>query len=196
MKKRFLLPILVLICTVMLLSACGSKNKTVENNVPNGTESRVDNTESTEPSSDSGEESEESDGISISVTPPEGWEPAEYTIHFAEYWNGTASFMVMKEYFNASKLDEVVRQAKSAFPGSFKNIEYIGETESITIGGKDARKLIFTCDGGTTRVKYWYIFFMSGKEPYSVHFVDTIDSFETLTEDYEQILKSISFKND
>ena len=99
----------------------------------------------------------------------------------------------MKEFFDASNLDELFQQAESAFKGSFRNIEYIGEAESITVDGKDAKKLVFTCDGGNTKVKYEYIFFILGKDPCSIHFVDTNDSFDKLAGDFEQILKSISF---
>lgn len=132
--------------------------------------------------------------MDISVTPPEGWEPADNSPHLVEYTNGTACFIVGKEFLDASNPDELAQQAKSAFKGSFRSIEYIGEAESITVGGKDARKLVFTCEGGNTKVKYEYVFFILGKDPYSIHFVDTSDRFDKLTGDFEQILESISFK--
>jgi hypothetical protein len=192
-KKRLLLPILILICAVMLLSACGSNNKTVGNSVPNGAESSAGSTEATESGSNSGEGSGESAGANISVTPPEGWEPADNSPHLSEFTNGTARFTVMKEFFDASNPDELVQQAKSAFKGSFRNIEYIGEAESITVGGKDARKFVFNCEAGGMKMKYEYVFFYLGKDPYSIHFVDTSNSFDKLAADFEQILGSISF---
>ena len=76
----------------MLLSACGSNNKTVGNSVANGVESSADSTEATESGSNSGEESSESAGENISVTPPEGWEPADNSPHLAEYTKGKAVF--------------------------------------------------------------------------------------------------------
>jgi hypothetical protein len=170
-----------------------TNNKTVGNSVPNGAESSAGSTEATESGSNSGEGNGESAGANISVTPPEGWEPADNSPHLAEYTKGTASFMVMKEFFDASNPDELVQQAKSAFKGTFRNIEFIGEAESITVGGKDARKLVFTCDGGNAKVKYEYVFIILGKDPYSIHFVDTNDSFDKLTGDFEQILEPISF---
>lgn len=203
MKKRFLLSVLILICTIIFLSACGSNTKTGGNSVPNGTESSNDSsedtenmeyTEDTESGSNFDEKGSNSVETTVSVTPPEGWEPTDYSPHLAEYTKDTALFMVMKEYFNTSNLDELVQQAKSAFKGSFLNIEYIGEVESITVGGKDAKKLVFNCDGGDLKIKYWYVFFYLGKDPHSAVFSDTSDIFDNLTGDFEQILESISFK--
>ena len=149
--------------------------------------------QNTESGSNSGEGSGESAGANISVTPPDGWEPADNSPHLSEFTNGTARFTVMKEFFDASNLDELVQQAKSAFKGSFRNIEYIGEAESITVGGKDARKFVFNCEAGGMKMKYEYVFFYLGKDPYSIHFVDTSNSFDKLAADFEQILGSISF---
>ena len=205
--RKFLSLILMLILLAGIITGCaGGKSHTA---APSGTnnqneaeanstrnapsESSADSTEAAESGSNSGEGSSESAGANVSVTLPEGWEPVDNSPHLAEYTNGTASFIVWKESLDASNPDELVQQAKSAFKGSFRNIEYIGEAESITVGGKDARKLVFTCEGGNTKVKYEYVFFILGKDPYSIHFVDTSDRFDKLAGDFEQILKSISF---
>ena len=42
-------------------------------------------------------------------------------------------------------------------------------------------------------MKYEYVFFYLGKDPYSIIFTDTSDSFDKLAADFEQILGSISF---
>lgn len=81
----------------MLLSACGSDNKTIGDSVPDGAESSAGSTEATESGSNSGEGNGESAGANISVTPPEGWKPADNSPHLTEYTKGTASFTIYKE---------------------------------------------------------------------------------------------------
>jgi outer membrane lipoprotein-sorting protein len=202
-KKRFLLLILMLICTVMLLSACGSNNKTVGDSVPNNAENSVDSTEVTEAGSNSGEGSGESDGTDISVTPPKGWKRAgSGEVHLVDYSNGTAHFWVEKNFIDASNtdLDKMAHAAKSGYEGSyvFRNIEFIGEAESITVDGKDARKLVFNYEtsqaSGSKKMKREDVFLILGEDFYTIVFEDTSDSFDKLAGDFEQILKSISFK--
>jgi hypothetical protein len=208
--RKFLSLILMLILLAGIITGCtGGKSHTA---APSGTnnqneaeanstrnapsESSADSTEAAESGSNSGEGNGESAGANISVTPPEGWDSADNSPHLAEYTKGKASFMVMKEFFDASNPDELVQQAKSAFKGSFRNIEFIGEAESITVG-KGARKLGFNYEtsqaSGGKKMKRVDVFLILGEDFYTIVFEDTSDHFDKLAGDFEQILESISF---
>jgi hypothetical protein len=116
-----------------------------------------------------------------------------------DYSNGTAHFWVEKNVIGPSNLDEMAQAAKSGYEGSyvFRNIEFIGEAESITVDGKDARMLGFNYEtsqaSGGKKMKRVDVFLISGEDFYTIVFEDTSDSFDKLTGDFEQILKSISF---
>lgn len=211
--RKFLSLILMLTLLAGIITGCtGGKSHTA---APSGTnnqneaeanstrnapsENSVDGTES---GSNSGEGSGETDGTDISVTTPEGWEPVgSGRVHVVDYSNGTAHFWVEKNFIDASNtdLDEMAQAAKSGYEGSyvFRNIEFIGEAESITVDGKDARKLGFNYEtsqaSGGKKMKREDVFLILGEDFYTIVFEDTSDSFDKLAGDFEQILESISF---
>lgn len=210
--RKFLSLILMLTLLAGIITGCtGGKSHTA---APSGTnnqneaeanstrnapsESSANSTESTESGSNSGE----TDGTDISVNPPEGWEPVgSGRVHVVDYSNGTAHFWVEKNFIDASNtdLDEMAQAAKSGYEGSyvFRNIEFIGEAESITVDGKDARKLGFNYEtsqaSGGKKMKREDVFLILGEDFYTIVFEDTSDSFDKLAGDFEQILESISF---
>jgi len=212
--RKLLSLIIVLILLAGIITGCtGERSHTA---APSGTnnqneaeadstrnalsESSADSTEAAESGSDSGEGSGETDGTDISVNPPEGWEPVgSGRVHVVDYSNGTAHFWVEKNVIGPSNLDEMAQAAKSGYEGSyvFRNIEFIGEAESITVDGKDARMLGFNYEtsqaSGGKKMKRVDVFLISGEDFYTIVFEDTSDSFDKLTGDFEQILKSISF---
>lgn len=214
--RKFLSLILMLILLAGIITGCtGGKSYTA---APSGTnnqneaeanstrnapsESSADSTEAAESASDSGEGSGETDGTDISVTPPGGWERADGGgVHLVDYSNGTAHFWVEKNFIDASNTDlaEMAQAAKSGYEGSyvFRNIEFIGEAESITVDGKDARKLGFNYEtsqaSGGKKMKRVDVFLLLDEDFYTIVFEDTSDHFDKLTGDFEQILKSMSF---
>lgn len=188
-EKEVFLPVLVFVCIVVLLSACGNSSQEIGDSVP----SKADSIATEESGSHPEEENDLFGEVNVSVTTPEGWEPYEGSPHPAEYYKGTARFIVMNWGFNASNLDELVEKAKSTYPSTYKDIEYIGEVENLTVDGKDARKFVFTYDAGAARCKCWNIFLLLGKDSYLIVFTDMVGNFDDNIGDYEQILKSISF---
>lgn len=56
-------------------------------------------------------------------------------------------------FYTNSKPRKILR-GKEVFNHERKGKQENEEAESITVGGKDARKLVFTCDGGNAKVKY------------------------------------------
>ena len=213
--RKFLSLIIMLILLVGIITGCtGEKSHTAAapleinnqneaeadsmRNVPS--ESSADSTDAAESGSDSGEGSGETDGTDISVNPPEGWEPVgSGRVHVVDYSNGTAHFWVEKNVIGPSNLDEMAQAAKSGYEGSyvFRNIEFIGEAESITVDGKDAKKLGFNYEtsqaSGGKKMKREDVFLILGEDFYTIVFEDTSDSFDKLAGDFEQILESISF---
>ena len=214
--RKFLSLIIMLVLLAGIITGCaGGKSQTA---APSGTnnqneaeadstrnapaESSADSTEAAESGSNSGEGSGETDETDISITPPGGWEHADSGgVHLVDYSNGTAHFWVEKNFIDASNtdLDEMAQAAKSGYEGSyvFRNIEFIGEAESITVDGKDARKLGFNYEtsqaSGGKKMKRVDVFLILGEDFYTIVFEDTSDHFDKLAGDFEQILESISF---
>jgi len=132
--------------------------------------------------------------IQITVEPPAGWEPVEGSVLPVQYMKGSASFMVKNEAFPGDTIDEVVEAAKGSFESAFENVQYSGNTETITVDGKDARKLIFTCDVSGMPMKYEYVYLFAGSKVYAITFGDLAETFDSLAADYETILENITFE--
>ena len=212
--RKFLSLIIMLVLLAGIITGCaGGKSQTA---APSGTnnqneaeadstrnapaESSADSTEAAESGSNSGEGSGETDETDISITPPGGWEHADSGgVHLVDYSNGTAHFWVEKNVIGPSNLDEMAQAAKSGYEGSyvFRNIEFIGEAESITVDGKDAKKLGFNYEtsqaSGGKKMKRVDVFLLLGEDFYTIVFEDTSDHFDKLAGDFKQILESISF---
>lgn len=185
MKKRILV-FAILIAILFVLTGCND-----ESNSP----SEANPTEPAVTSEDSAAGSEEPAGeVNISIVPPEGWEPVEGSVLQVQYLKGTASFMVKDENFSGDTLDAVVVEAKEIFTGSFDNVEYLGEPEYITVDGKDGVKLLFTCEIGSMKMKYEYVYLFAGNDVYAITFGDLADNFDKLSADYEAILVAIKFE--
>jgi len=212
--RKFLSLIIMLVLLAGIITGCaGGKSQTA---APSGTnnqneaeadstrnapaESSADSTEAAESGSNSGEGSGETDETDISITPPGGWEHKDSGgVHLVDYSNGTAHFWVEKNVIGPSNLDEMAQAAKSGYEGSyvFRNIEFIGEAESITVDGKDAKKLGFNYEtsqaSGGKKMKRVDVFLLLGEDFYTIVFEDTSDHFDKLAGDFKQILESISF---
>jgi len=132
--------------------------------------------------------------INIEIAPPAGWEPVAGSVLPVQYLKNTSSFMVKKESFQSTALDDVISEAKGAFEGSFEGVEYAGDAESIAVDGNDARKLIFTCEVSGMQMKYEYVYLTVGGALYAITFGGPADTFDSLSADYEQILADIRFQ--
>jgi hypothetical protein len=130
----------------------------------------------------------------IQITPPAGWQPVTGSVLPVQYMKNTASFMVKKENFSGKTLEDVIQEAKGYFEKSFQDVSYIGQAEKITIGGTDAQKIMFTCTVSGIQMKYEYVYLFAGGGVYAITFGDSANSFDSLSADYEQILKDIRFQ--
>lgn len=180
--KKFIIMVLSL-TLVLLLSACGTQKPTSKTKTPSKEAATADNTPVTKKTD-----------IKIGITPPAGWNPVADSVLQVQYMKKTASFMVKKEAFNSKSIDDVVKEAKEIFNSSFKEVKYIGETDKITVNGTDARKIVFTCNISGFQMKYEYVYLFAGGDIYVITFGDLAETFDSLSADYNQILKNITFK--
>lgn len=130
----------------------------------------------------------------ISVIVPDSWEPVEGSVLSVQYMKNTASFMAKKENFSSNDLDTVVKEAKTIFEKTFKNVEYIGGVETIQVDGLDARKFVFTSEISGLKMKYLYVYTLAGSQIYAITFGDLTTTFDNLSSDYNTILGNIKFK--
>lgn len=172
----------LIVCLVVVFAACSKENKTVEENV---TEDKSNTTLAM---------SEETQKELSIVVNPVGWEPVEGTVLPAQYMKGTASFMAKIEGFSGDTLDEVVEQSIAAFENSFDNVVVELKGEKITVDGREASKLIFSCTVSGMDMKYEYVYLFVGDSVWAITFADFSSSFDSLTEDYVNILNGITFK--
>lgn len=210
MKNKLLISLVILF--TIILGACTAKNPTSSNqvqtnNAGNTKEQQTNNeTSSTEGQTDikaSSEESQTSSAIasetqrknaSILTKPPTGWEKVQGSVLPVQYLKNTASYMIKEEPFQGKNLDEVITEAKAAFENAFDDVAYIGETESITIDEKDAKRIIFTCKISNMQMKYEYVYLFVGSGVYAITFGDLEDNFDSQAADYEEILGNIHFE--
>lgn len=186
MKK--ILVICLLLFVLIGVYGCGSDASNSSSNVKTS-----NSTVSEETSKTSNSEAAKTDKADIKVSVPEGWTPVAGSVLPVQYMKNTASFMMKTEKFSGKTLDDVVKEAKDIFGKTFKNVEYIGDAETITVDGKDARKFIFSCEVSKMKMKYEYVYVFVGSEIYAITFGDLEGTFDSLAQDYEQILNKISF---
>jgi hypothetical protein len=109
------------------------------------TNSNTANTSSSSSSSSQQTNTTNNASEKINVTVPDGWKAVEGSVLEYQYMKNTASFMIKKEAFSETTLDGVVAAAESIFKQTFTGYKKIGSTENIKVGGKDAKKIVFTC---------------------------------------------------
>lgn len=133
--------------------------------------------------------------IKIEIVPPSGWQAVEGSVLPVQYMKGTASFMVKEEaLFTAKALDDVISEAKGYFEKSFKSVSYEGEAKTLSVDGKDARQIMFVCTVSGMKMKYEYVYLYAGGKVYAITFGNLADQFDSLSDDYEQILADIRFR--
>lgn len=181
---------------ILMLCACNAQNPVLSGQPSTGnqTASSEAPTESPADSESPAESDSPQEKVSITVQPPSGWKPVEGTVLPAQYMKNSASFMAKEEYFSGKTLDEVVDEAKQIFNGAFNAVKYEGDTEAVTIGGKDAVKLLFTCTVSGVQMKYEYVYLFAGGTVWAVTFGDMAGTFDLLADDYQKILESIRFE--
>lgn len=186
--KKVLTAIIFIIC-VLSLSSCGKGNP-AESNTPSN--EPVAQTEQNSPKTDPPPAEAKDKDVTIEIVPPEGWSAVENPSLPVHYTKDTTSFMVRTEPYQSKDLDGVVEECKAAFKGVFDDV-VVESVEELTIDGKDARKMVFTCKVSGLKMKFEYDFLFIGSKVYVITFGDMADSFDNLIADYEKIIQDIRF---
>ncbi|MBS3908033.1 MAG: hypothetical protein KGZ93_00135 [Actinobacteria bacterium] len=186
--KKMLIMFIALVFVLALLSGCGDAPKSENTSQPQaGNEGQ--STASTPKAETPQKEAK------VSIVPPAGWNTVQGSTVAVQYLKNGASFMVVEDNFNQGKtLEDVVKEAKAAIDGEFQDIKYEGETEAITVDGKDARKFFFTSKAYGIQMKYEYVYLFVGESLYQITFGDAANTFDSLAADYEKILSDIRFQ--
>lgn len=190
--KRYL-TLFILLIMVVSLCACSQKESSTPANASDSSSSaatKSDGLIDTSPAqSINGQERE----ITVEISPPEGWKPVEGSVLPVQYMKNTASFMVKEESFTSDTLDGVVDEALEIYGKTFNNLAVQGDVKTIIIDGKEAKKLTYTCVVSNMNMKYLYIYLYAEGKTYVIMFGDLADSFDSLSADFEAILKNIKF---
>lgn len=173
-----------LFAAVLLLGGCAQKENDGVPDTPAPEKSS---------SAESGTQTKEAADVTVEFDPPAGWEKNEGSVLPVHYMKGTASFMVKTEPFAGATLDEVAAEAAALYQKTFDGYAGEGEAEPLTVDGKDARGLTFTCTAGGVPMKYTCVFLFAGDRTYVMTFGDLQSSFDALTPDIGAILDSIRF---
>jgi len=158
-KKNKKIIMMIMLCLILMItfSACSSQKTPVENQkAGKGQASSAVQTESKSVTNKA--------EAKINIIPPSGWKPVEGSVLQVQYMKNTASFMVKSEPFSQKNIDEVVIEAKRIFSDTFDEAKFEGEPETVTVDGKDARKLIFTCKVSGMQMKYEYVYLFVGEK--------------------------------
>ena len=188
--------IAILLCALISVFACSCTQQETSSpiNPPETNQQDAESSESQNSSAQS-ETNTESKPMKLSVNLPNGWEAVEGSILPAHYMkNDSAVFMVMQQGYTGNTIDDVVEMAKDANSKTYDSIAYQGNTESIKVDGKDARKFVFTYSFGGLSMKSMTVYLFYEQDTYAIIFTDFAESFDTLTEDYEAILAQIKFE--
>ncbi len=184
--------IMILLCVLMMpfLSGCTEQGTTGNPKLPQNTASLSSQGIQTQP-----ETSIPQKEIKVTVDLPHGWTPVEGSQLPAHYIkDGSAVFMVMKQGYTGDTIDAVTEKAKAANENAYKNVKYEGETQSVKVDGKDARKFVCTYDFSGLKMKSMFVYFFYGSDTYTIAFTNFPDSYEALSDDYADILARIKFE--
>ncbi|MGE4273713.1 MAG: hypothetical protein AB7E31_12710 [Desulfitobacterium sp.] len=191
--KRLIMLFILLILAVSLC-ACSQKESSTPPNASESSSSVAMKSDGQKDTSPVQSENEQERKISIEISPPDGWKLMEGSVLPVHYMKNTASFMVKEEPFTSGTLDGVVDEALEIYKKTFDNLAVQGEVETITIDGKEAKKLTFTCVVSKMNMKYLYVYLFAEGKTYVITFGDLADSFDSLSADYTAILSNIEFK--
>ena len=185
MKKIYIL-ISVLLLTLFVVGCRGNTDETSKSESPTTKEHVTD--------IDQGNQDNQGKDVTVNATIPDGWENLDGAGLDMHYSKETASFMLKKEYFKGSTLDDIANEALDIFTSTFKNVEQIDYSEKVTIGGQDGIRIMFTCEIIGMEMKYEYIYVKANNGVYAFTFADLSDNFENVVGDFELIKDSIEFK--
>ena len=177
MKRIFI----VLLSVLIIFSVCScsatsdnNSNPTTDQSNQSSISSQVDNISSTSSDTVNGNE------VEIIVSLPAGWEKNEDSVLDVHYIKDGVSFMIKTENFSGTTLTEVVNEAKDIYDDTFDNVVFSGEAEDITIDGKAAKKLFFSCDVGNYSMKYLYAYLFVNQEIYVITFGGLDSTFDSM----------------
>ncbi|MFA6940135.1 MAG: hypothetical protein WCQ54_04025 [Clostridiaceae bacterium] len=165
---------------IISLGACSFKKTSSEN--------KKTPAETNTPKADTSQEK-----VNIKVSMPDGWTAVAGSVLPVHYMKDTSSTMVKEEKFSSKALDDIVLEVKGIFNKTFENTKYIGEVEKITVDGFDGRKFLMTCNVSKLNMKYEYVYLSVNDHIYVITFGDFAKTFDSHTQDYQQILENISF---
>lgn len=189
MKKSFISIFCIIL--VFILCSCGNKATVETNKTSNETSPKVDQSSTTKENSTAPTLAKD---VTIEILPPAGWEPNKDSVLPVHYMKETTSFMVKQEPYQSKDLEGVISEAQEIFKGAFDDVKFEVESEDLTIDGKEAKKMIFTCKVSGMEMKYEYDFLFVEEKVYVITFGGLSDSFDSLSSDYEQIINDIRFK--
>ena len=143
-------------------------------------------------------EQSNSNDLRITVTLPDGWTKVDGSVLEHQYQKGTASFMIKNEYvLNQKEIDVAVNEAKKHIEQYFDDATCT-ETQTITVDGIDARSFTFTntikAAGMVMNMKSQQVYVMIDAKCYLIYFGTPESSFNTLTDDFTEILNGIKFE--
>ena len=188
MKKFFIVIFYIII--IFALCSCGKKTPVETSTASNDTSAKVEQASTTKETTNTEVKAKDA---TIEIVPPDGWTPVKGSVIPVQYMKQTASFMVKPEPYQSKDLDGVISEVKTIFEKSFDGVKFESE-EKIEVDGKEARKMIFTCEISSMKMKFQYVFLFANEKVYVITFGDLTDTFDSLSSDYEQILKDIRFK--
>lgn len=170
-----------MVCLAILLSGCGTDDKKSESS------EQV-------PAQPAPPATVQPQGAAkAAIAPPAGWEPVSGSAIPNHYVKKGATFIVKQENFQSKNLDDVVKEAQAAYIKAFTDVKFEGEPETLTVDGKEARKIRFTCKVSGLQMKYEYVYLMAGGVKV-ITFGAASDTFDELAADFGQILKDIRFE--
>jgi hypothetical protein len=130
----------------------------------------------------------------VRVTVPDGWKAVEKATVPAQYLKDGVTFIAKTESYATTELDPTLNQALTAYKSAFANVAVQGQTQTLKVDGHDARKLVFTCEVASMKMKYINVFTRVGGQTWVITFGGGADSFDKLEADYQAILDKIKFE--
>ncbi|HHY22884.1 MAG TPA: hypothetical protein GX527_01410 [Clostridiaceae bacterium] len=194
MHVRKIFVIAISLVLIVMLCSCAKKDNNTKQSLENQLVSNETSGDSKLLDKSESKTTVQQQAAVIEIDPPNGWEPEEIRGIDVSYRKGMASFTVKNEGSLGKTLDEITTEVKEAFEGVFSDVKYEGDTTNITVDGKDGRQFVFTGTAYGTKMKYKYVYLIASEKVYAITLGAPPDTFDTLTEDFEKILKDIRFK--
>ncbi len=134
-------------------------------------------------------------GVSVTLTPPEGWEKKESSGALLLYTKGPSNFTVSRDSIpaEAASLDSYLTFAQNKLSGRYDGIDF-SSAENLKVGGYDGKKYFTAYEMANTPFKMVIVYILRDNYAYHLQGGAMAEDFDSVLPDFEALISSFKFE--